>query len=126
MSKELIISIIIIIVIVGLDILISNFVDGKMNYTLQMLEDMKGILEEEDYTKAREKFEEINEYWYESEKVFSFYIEHDELEKVASDLASLDVYIKLEDDEALEKVSTMAFIIKHIEAKDDLRLKNVF
>ena len=72
MSKELIISIIIIIVIVGLDILISNFVDGKMNYTLQMLEDMKGILEEEDYTKAREKFEEINDYWYESEKVFSF------------------------------------------------------
>lgn len=126
MSKELIISIIIIIVIVGLDILISNFVDGKMNYTLQMLEDMKGILEEEDYTKAREKFEEINNYWYESEQVFSFYIEHDELEKVASDLASLDVYIKLEDDEALEKVSTMAFIIKHIEAKDDLSLKNVF
>ena len=126
MSKELIISIIIIIVIVGLDILISNFVDGKMNYTLQMLEDMKGILEEEDYTKAREKFEENNNYWYESEQVFSFYIEHDELEKVASDLASLDVYIKLEDDEALEKVSTMAFIIKHIEAKDDLSLKNVF
>lgn len=126
MSKELITCVIIIIVIVGLDILIGNFVDSKMDYTIELLQDVRTDLEKEDYSVAREKIDKINDYWYDSQQVFSFYIEHDELEKVATELTALKTYVELEEKEALEKIDIMAFIIKHIEEKDDLRLKNIF
>ena len=102
MSKELIICGIIIIAIIGLDILIGNFVDDKMNQTIELLNDLRKDVEEQNYDVAREKVDEIVDYWYESEKFFSFYIEHDELEKVATELTSLNAHIELENDDSLE------------------------
>lgn len=126
MSKELIICGIIIIAIIGLDILIGNFVDDKMNQTIELLNDLRKNVEEQNYDVAREKVDEIVDYWYESEKFFSFYIEHDELEKVATELTSLNAHIELENDDSLEGIDRMSFIIRHIEEKDDLKLKNIF
>lgn len=126
MSKELIICGIIIIAIIGLDILIGNFVDDKMNQTIELLNDLRKDVEEQNYDVAREKVDEIVDYWYESEKFFSFYIEHDELEKVAAELTSLNAHIELENDDSLEGIDRMSFIIRHIEEKDDLKLKNIF
>lgn len=126
MSKELIICGIIIIAIIGLDILIGNFVDDKMNQTIELLNDLRKDVEEQNYDVAREKVDEIVDYWYESEKFFSFYIEHDELEKVATELTSLNAHIELENDDSLEGIDRMSFIIRHIEEKDDLKLKNIF
>ena len=126
MSKELIICGIIIIAIIGLDILIGNFVDDKMNQTIELLNDLRKDVEEQNYDVAREKVDEIVDYWYESEKIFSFYIEHDELEKVATELTSLNAHIELENDDSLEGIDRMSFIIRHIEEKDDLKLKNIF
>lgn len=38
----------------------------------------------------------------------------------------LESYIKMESDEAFSEANQMSFVIKHIEEKDDLRIKNIF
>ena len=43
-----------------------------------------------------------------------------------TEYTSLKTYCKLEQEEAFEALDKMAFIIKHIEEKDDLKLKNIF
>lgn len=124
--KEIIISAIIVVVIIVGDILTGNFIDNKLDHIVGLLDEITPLLENEDYDGAEEKIRGINEYFDESEAMLSCYIEHDELEKVKTDIVNLNAYIKLEDDEAYTKAKEMSFIIKHIEEKDDLKVKNIF
>lgn len=127
MSKEIIVSAIILIAIIVLNICVSQYIDKKMNYVVTKLGELKGELEVENFDESQKKIDEIDEYWKNSENILSFFIEHDELEKVITELTSLKAYIKLEDsEEAIETLDKMTFIINHIEEKDDLKLKNIF
>ena len=124
--KEIIISAIVIGVIVVGNIFVGNFFDSKLNHIIGLLDEISPILEDEDYERAEDKIGEIRGYLDESEAVLSCYIEHDELEKVQSSLVLLESYIKMESDEAFSEANQMSFVIKHIEEKDDLRIKNIF
>lgn len=126
MMKEIVISTIIVVVIVGCNILVGNFIDDKLDHIISLLDDVIPMLENEEYEKSSEKIDEINDYLNESESVLSCYIEHDELEKVQSSLTVLNSYVKMESDEAFSEANDMSFIIKHIKEKDDLKVKNIF
>lgn len=126
MMKELVISGIIVIVIISCNILIGNFIDGKLDHIIALLDEVIPMLEDEEYEQSSDKINEINEYLTESESVLSCYIEHDELEKVQSALTVLNSYVKMESDDAFSEANDMSFIIKHIKEKDDLKVKNIF
>lgn len=126
MSKEIVITVIILVAIIGLNAFVGKYVDDKLNYVLTELNDLRPLVEEEKYEEANQKINEIDEYWKKSEDIVSFFVEHDELEKVMTEYTSLKTYCKLEQEEAFEALDKMAFIIKHIEEKDDLKLKNIF
>ena len=126
MSKEIVITVIILVAIIGLNAFVGKYVDDKLNYVLSELNDLRPLVEEEKYEEANQKINEIDEYWKKSEDIVSFFVENDELEKVMTEYTSLKTYCKLEQEEAFEALDKMAFIIKHIEEKDDLKLKNIF
>ena len=126
MSKEIVITVIILVAIIGLNAFVGKYVDDKLKYVLSELNDLRPLVEEEKYEEANQKINEIDEYWKQSEDIVSFFVEHDELEKVMTEYTSLKTYCKLEQEEAFEALDKMAFIIKHIEEKDDLKLKNIF
>lgn len=126
MSKEIVITVIILVAIIVLNAFVGKYVDDKLNYVLSELNDLRPLVEEEKYEEANQKINEIDEYWKKSEDIVSFFVEHDELEKVMTEYTSLKTYCKLEQEEAFEALDKMAFIIKHIEEKDDLKLKNIF
>ena len=126
MSKEIVITVIILVAIIGLNAIVGKYVDDKLNYVLSELNDLRPLVEEEKYEEANQKINEIDEYWKKSEDIVSFFVEHDELEKVMTEYTSLKTYCKLEQEEAFEALDKMAFIINHIEEKDDLKLKNIF
>ena len=126
MKKEIIISITLVALIVIANILVSGYVDSKFNTMISKLDELEKILEIKDYDKAQQKVDEIAKYFNESEDVLSCYIEHDELEKVKTEFTSLKACIRFQKDDAFEALDKMSFIIRHIEEKDDMRLKNVF
>lgn len=127
MSKEIIVSAIILIAIIVLNICVSQHIDKKMNCVVEKLSELKEELEVQNFDESQKKIDEIDEYWKSSENTLSFFIEHDELEKVITEFTSLKAYIKLKNNEdAIETLDKMTFIINHIEEKDDLKLKNIF
>ncbi len=126
MSKEIVITIVILLSIILLNVWVGKYVDGKLNHVLDSLSELRTLIEEQKYDEANKKIEEIDEDWQKHDNFLSFFIEHDELEKVMTEYTSLKTYFELEQEEAFEALDKMAFIIKHIEEKDDLRLKNIF
>jgi len=126
MKKEIIISMTLLGLIIIANILVSRYIDDKFNTIIGKLNELEIYLEKKDYEQAQKKVNEIDDYFSKTEDVLSCYIEHDELEKVKTEFTSLQSCIRFQRDDAFEKLGKMSFIIRHIEEKDDLRLKNVF
>lgn len=80
--------------------------------------------EQEESTK---KMEEIESLWEEKDETMSYYIEHNEIEKVKTELTKLKANIETKDYQtAVESVDNCAFILKHIKDKSALKIVNIF
>lgn len=82
---------------------------------------------EEERKKLKQKSEEIKENWDNMQETLSFYIEHDELEKVETQLVLLlgEMETKLYED-AVPEIEKCQFILEHIADKTALNVKNIF
>jgi len=133
MKKEMIICIFIVIVIVIANIVTQNYttkIVGELNSKLEALEtEITDIGESEDIAKdsVKNKIEEIEKYWEDVHSKLAYYIEHDELEKVETDIVGINSSIETNDyEQVLSKIDESKFILRHIEDKYAFTLENVF
>jgi len=133
MKKEMIICIFIVIVIVIANIVTQNYttkIVGELNSKLEALEtEITDIGESEDIAKdsVKNKIEEIEKYWEDVHSKLAYYIEHDELEKVETDIVGINSSIETNDyEQVLSKIDESKFILRHIEDKYSFTLENVF
>jgi len=129
MYKELVISIIIIILIFSLDYITQKYTDFAINEAISNLHEIKKTLKEEnvDNKKAIEDAEKKYNRWLEHHKRLAFYIEHNELEKVETNFVSGKSFIesaKYED--AISELEKTIFILQHINDKYSVNLENIF
>ena len=108
------------------------------SYTSQSVQELNGKLEElkTEISKeeqeinvqlVKEKITEIYKIWDDRYNILTYYLEHNELEKVESNLTVLKSYLESKEyAEARTKLDEMTFILHHIEEKNKLDLKNVF
>lgn len=132
MWKETIICIIIVTVII-----VGNVI--TQNYTLESVKELADELEElkEDFLKieqgeknsedAKEKIKEIKANWDSRHDKLAYYIEHDELEKVETDLTAINSFIEKEEyTDAVSELDKSVFVLKHIKEKYEFNLENIF
>lgn len=97
--KEIVFSIIIIVVVVFENILTQNYTHDSVRKTTSKLEELKQELlvdskDDIDWNKAKEDFMTLQTEWRNSFEKLAYYIEHDELEKVDTNLIGLKSYIE--------------------------------
>ena len=122
MYKEIIICLIIVITII-----IGNVI--TQNYTKDKIEAISADLSNKDidWEKSRQYFENINKDWYNMKNNMSYFIEHDELEKVENNFTGLKSFIETQENaEAINELDKGVFTLKHIEDKNSLNLRNIF
>ena len=131
MLKEIVIIITIIVVI-----FIGNTITQK--YTTQAIEEMTNILnnvrqeifeskENIDVNKIEEEIENINTQWENKHEKLAYYIEHDELEKVETNLTGLKGEIEAKEyGDVMSRLDQSIFLLEHIEDKYAFNLQNVF
>ena len=131
MLKEIVIIITIIVVI-----FIGNTITQK--YTTQAVEEMTNILnnvrqeifeskENIDVNKIEEEIENINTQWENKHEKLAYYIEHDELEKVETNLTGLKGEIEAKEyGDVMSRLDQSIFLLEHIEDKYAFNLQNVF
>lgn len=131
MLKELIISIIIILLIFIGNGVTESYTKQSVEDTTNKLEELREeIIKEEneiEQEKAKKMINEVHEKWDEKYKKLAYYIEHDELEKVETELTGLRSYIEKEEySEALPELDKSVFILEHIKDKTAFNLMNIF
>ena len=129
MIKELVISIILVILIFIGDALTQGYLDKSVEDMSNELEELKEIIkiEEVDNKSAREKINNVHNNWDEKYEKLAYYIEHTELEKVETSLTGVRSYIESQEySEGIAELDKSVYLLEHIKFKGKVSLKNIF
>lgn len=125
MKKELIICLVIIFSIVIGDIWLQNYTSKTLDTISTNLEALKETLDDNKY--SREKVIQVNDEWDKRFNILTCFLEHDELEKVKTQLVVITAGIDVEDTEYVyEEINKAVYILEHIKDKNSLKLDNIF
>lgn len=131
MKNELIICIVIVVII----ILGNNITQG---YASNSIEEITGkllvlrneLLKNEDEIDNEYNYQEINQIydnWKNRYDKLAYFIEHNELEKVETNLTSVKSFIETKSfTEAVAELDRCVFVMNHIEDKYAFNLQNIF
>lgn len=129
MYKELAICIITVIVIIAGNILTENYTNESVKESTQQLAELKEEISKEkvELDKAEKQINTIHEKWDEKYNVLAFYLEHNELEKIETELTGLRASIEVEDfEQAVNELDRAVYLLKHVEEKNKMSWKNIF
>lgn len=127
MYKEIIITILIVVIILGLDIITNRYTANAIDELSQSLDELKLDLNTKSKNEIEEKTNNIFSKWREHYDILAYYIEHDELEKVETQLTMLRSDQNEEQyEECKKEIDTTKFILKHIENKEKFTLQSIF
>ena len=129
MYKELIISIVVIACIVIGNIITQNNtieavsqISGELILLREQMEEQNVNQEE-----SKEQMRKVERVWKEKYRLMAFYIEHNELEKVQTELTKLKADIHMQEyAQGVENLESCIFILEHIKDKSALKVVNIF
>ena len=127
MKKEIVISIFVVILIIVLNIITqTNFKETYAQLEdnlIQLKENMKN--NNDDFVKKQ--IQSIENQWTENYEKLAYYIEHDELEKVETQIVKLKANIDTKEyNVGIENLDTCIYILQHIKDKNALKIVNIF
>ena len=127
MYKELIIIIVVIFFVVGLDIITNKYTKKTLEILSSDLSRLREYILGEDKIKSEEQMKKIKQNWEKRYKILAFYIEHDELEKVETQMVILEADIGVEEfKHCISELETIIFILEHIQEKEEMHFRSVF
>lgn len=129
MKKELIICIFIIVLIIVCNIVTQNYTKECVAQMHERLDILKEASLEEDIKGENiiAEIDNIENKWNGFQEKLAFYIEHDELEKVETQIFAINGFAEIEKyDEIVPELDKCTFILEHIQDKTALNIKNVF
>lgn len=128
MYKEIIIIVLIVILIFGLNIITQNYTESTAKIMQESLDEIRQDLENNKESKIiQEKINKLNDEWEKRNDNLAYYLEHDELEKIESELTALNSNILTEDyEQGREKLDRCYFLLEHVKDKETVSLSNIF
>ncbi|MBR3255038.1 MAG: DUF4363 family protein [Clostridia bacterium] len=136
MYKEAAICIITVIAIIVANILTENYTKSSVDESTKQLYQLKEEIllnkeneegKEKTNEKAKEHIDIIHKQWDEKYNVLAFYLEHNELEKIETELTGLRASIETEEyEDAINELDKTVYLLKHIEEKNKMSWKNIF
>ena len=125
MRKELIICIVIIVGIIAGDLLLQNYTNKSLDSINEKLLNLKADIKQNDYFDM-DKINEIDKEWNQGFDILTCFLEHEELEKIKTQLVIISSGMEMEDrDYVYEEIDRAVYIIDHIEQKQMLKLDNI-
>ena len=127
MKKGIIIIIAVIFGVCSLNIITAKITSESVASVSNDLQELKENLELENKEEIKNVMKKLEENWLNKKSKLEYFIEHDELEKVSSEIYIIKGNIeqeKYEDD--ISEIENTKFILKHLEDKYKFIFKNLF
>ena len=129
MKKELIICIFIIALIIIGNVITQNYTNECVSQINKKLDTLKEIslAKDTDSENINKEIKEIEDDWNCFQETLSYYIEHDELEKVETQIFNIKGFYEIKKyDEIIPELEKCVYILEHIKDKTKLNVKNIF
>ena len=127
MYKEVIIIIIVLIFVISLDIITNKYTKYATYSLSNNLSNFREDVLNNNKEYLKDKLDQINNEWEKYKQKLSYYMEHDELEKVGNSLSSLNARIQVKEyNDAIDEIDESIFILQHIEEKERFSLSSLF
>ena len=129
MHKEIISCIVVLVLVIGGNIITQNNTNKVVDEMSVNLLNLKQEIEKDEVNNevAKSKMEKVEQVWNKEYETMAYYIEHNELEKVKTELTKLKADIEVEEyTTAVENLETCGFILEHIKDKNSLKIVNLF
>ena len=127
MKKEIIISIVIVLLILILNAITQKYTSKSMSEVSEKLMIIRDDLINGNEDEVKEKIKLAKESWDDIKEKLVIYLEHTELEKVEQYILETESYIEVKEyGMAVQTLDTCNFMIDHIKDKYDFSLKNIF
>ena len=127
MKKGIIIIVVVIFGVCILNIITDTITSESVNIVINDFQELKENLELENNEQIKISMKKVEENWLNKKNKLEYFIEHDELEKVSSEIYIIKGNIeqeKYEDD--IPEIENAKFILKHLEDKYKFMFKNLF
>ncbi len=128
MYKEIIIIVLIVILILVGNVITQNYTKDTVKIMQGNLNEIKEDLEKKvDTNNVEEKINKTMQEWKSRNNNLAYYLEHDELEKIESELTALNANIVTNDyEQGRENLDRCYFLLEHIKEKETIKLSNIF
>ena len=133
MKKEIIIVIIIVAIIFLINGICQSYTSKSVEEIINNLDKIEQIAEslnngeDEQKEKLIDEIQILKENWQDINYKMSFYIEHDELEKVNSAIVKFESSMEIEEySDAIPELENCKYILRHIKDKQAVRAINFF
>ena len=126
-AKEYLIIVVILVVVFVTDYLTNKRLVESVGWMKDGITSIENKISEQKEWEAQEEFYELEEKWKQETEKLSLFVEHDELEKVSTNIVIIESNFETDEtDKVLENIAELRFLLEHIEEKNQLKLKNVF
>lgn len=129
MKKESIVTFIIVIFIIIGECISNSHTKEKLGKVEDELSNLKEEIlnSDEEINYYIEKVSNIYENWEEENELLSYYLEHDELEKINTQIILVKGYLESDSpQDSIPDIEEGIYIINHIKEKQAFNLKNIF
>ena len=129
MYKEIIISIIVIVLVFSFDFITQNYTKNTIGGLSNELYNLEQDIREERMSDKdiEKKTNELYDKWMEHHETLAFFIEHDELEKVETNFTAGKSFVESEKySDAMSELEKTSFVLTHIKEKYLFSLENIF
>ena len=129
MYKEFIICFLVIVIVLAGNIITQNNTNkivDEMSNNLNILKE-ELVKEEKSKEQINLQMQQTREEWEKQYEELAYYIEHDELEKVETELTRLMADIEMEEySMGIENLENCVFVLEHIKDKSAFKIVNIF
>lgn len=128
MYKEIILTVIIVILVIIGDVVTQKYTEDcvkDLNDELLILRE--SIINNSTDNRIREIISTIEEKWELKKKKLVLYLEHDELEKVAVQISDIRGKIDVKENQnSVSEIDKCIFLLNHVKDKEAFNFKNIF
>ena len=127
MRKEILIIVIVLVLVISLDIITNNYTTYAADSLSEQFAELREYTIKKDKENINKKIQEIDNNWNKYNKNLTYYMEHDELEKVGNSLSALKAHIEVEEfNDSIEDIDENIFILQHIQEKERFSISSLF